>query len=393
MQIKNLKLILGQLNFNIGPTRIFETEIINFLEALSKEIMRNKKSREFHDLIAFGFWCRKVNILRVKENYLKKELLMGRGTALHICPSNVPLNFAYSLVFGLLSGNNNIVRLPSRNFLQTNLLVELIQKTLILKKFKSIKKRICLISYKKSKEISETLSKNAHARLIWGGDETIQLFKSYYSKPRCVDLFFSNRYSISVINSKKIKNLNKYQIKNLANNFYNDAYTMDQQGCSSPQALFWLGKKNDNRNHFLDELNKIVNLKYSNDLSVTNKKIYSISNMLLKTNLQIKVNKKNFKLITLQANKLNKEIEKIQCHFGTFLQSNISSLNELKKVITNRYQTMTYYGVEKKDLKEFIQSNHILGIDRIVPIGRAFDMGPVWDGYDIIYSLSRVIAE
>ena len=54
---------------------------------------------------------------------------------------------------------------------------------------------------------------------------------------------------------------------------------------------------------------------------------------------------------------------------------------------------MTYYGVEKKDLKEFIQSNQILGIDRIVPIGRAFDMGPVWDGYDIIYSLSRVIAE
>ena len=65
----------------------------------------------------------------------------------------------------------------------------------------------------------------------------------------------------------------------------------------------------------------------------------------------------------------------------------------MKKIITNRYQTMTYYGVEKKDLKEFIQSNQILGIDRIVPIGRAFDMGPVWDGYDIIYSLSRVVAE
>ena len=32
-----------------------------------------------------------------------------------------------------------------------------------------------------------------------------------------------------------------------------------------------------------------------------------------------------------------------------------------------------------------------MGVDRVVPIGRAFDMGPFWDGFDIIQSLSRRI--
>ena len=48
--------------------------------------------------------------------------MIGRGSILHITPSNVPMNFAYSLSFGLLSGNRNIIRLPGRNFIQIKLL-------------------------------------------------------------------------------------------------------------------------------------------------------------------------------------------------------------------------------------------------------------------------------
>ena len=59
---------------------------------------------------------------------------MGRGSVLHITPSNVPTNFAYSMVFGLLSGNNNIIRLPSKNFHQVKILCAIL-KNLAKKKF------------------------------------------------------------------------------------------------------------------------------------------------------------------------------------------------------------------------------------------------------------------
>ena len=391
---KKIKIILGNFYFDKGPSKIFNSNVIQFLDVVSKQIITDKKLISHPDLISFGFWCRKSNILRIKENYPQNQLMMGRGTVLHICPSNIPLNYAYSLVFGLLSGNNNIVRLPSKNFIQTNLLNKILLRILNNKKFIPIKKTFCLIKYEKSRKVSSELSKNVNARLIWGGDTTIGEFKSYYTLPRCVDLCFSNRFSISVINKDKILKLNKDQLNILANNFYNDCYTMDQQGCSSPKAIFWISKnKVTKTDNFWIAINKIIKKKYNDDLAITNKKIVSISNIILSSKLNIEADKKNFCAIRLKTKKLDQEIEKIQCQFGTFIETNLSSIGNLKKVITGRYQTLTYYGFTKEYLQKCIINNNFSGIDRVVPVGRAFDMGPIWDGYDIIYSLSRTIGE
>ena len=169
--------------------------------------------------------------------------MLGRGTVLHITPSNVPMNFAYSYMFGILSGNNNIVRLPSRKFVQINILNKIISKILKKAKYSIIKEKTCFIRYEKSDEISNYLSKDMDARLIWGGDTTINHFKSFDTSPRCIDLTFPDRYSISIVNLDKVFRLKKEEIKNLANKFYNDCYLMDQQGCSSPQAYSGLAKK------------------------------------------------------------------------------------------------------------------------------------------------------
>ena len=49
------------------------------------------------------------------------------------------------------------------------------------------------------------------------------------------------------------------------------------------------------------------------------------------------------------------------------------------------------FGFDIEDLKNFVVSNQLRGIDRIVPIGRSLDMDVVWDGYDIINHLSRIV--
>ena len=60
-------------------------------------------------------------------------------------------------------------------------------------------------------------------------------------------------------------------------------------------------------------------------------------------------------------------------------------------IISNKYQTLTYFGLEKLSLKNFVIDNKLNGIDRIVPIGKALEMSLIWDGFDIIRSLSRII--
>lgn len=47
---------------------------------------------------------------------MPQGITQGRGVAFHIAPSNVAVNFAFSLAAGLLTGNANIVRLSSKPF-------------------------------------------------------------------------------------------------------------------------------------------------------------------------------------------------------------------------------------------------------------------------------------
>ena len=82
--------------------------------------------------MALSFFCRKKNILKLKK-YSDKSVRFGLGLLFHITPSNVPTNFAYSLIFGLLSGNANIVKVPSKKYEEIKLICDAINK-IVLKK-------------------------------------------------------------------------------------------------------------------------------------------------------------------------------------------------------------------------------------------------------------------
>ena len=387
---KEIKIIIGNFNLKDGPNDVFDKDTILFLNDLSKEVLNSSICKKFPDLVSFGFWCRRSNIRKIFNNYSFFKNRMGRGTVLHITPSNVPTNFAYSMVFGLLSGNNNIIRLPSKNFIQVEVLCNILKKLSKKRIYKIIFKRLLLIKYDNSDLISSELSEIAEARIIWGGDNTVNKFKTFKTKPRCIDLAFANRYSISLIDSNKLIKLSSKNLSALAKKFYNDTYTMDQFGCSSPNSVFWLGKNKIAKKNFWHELNKIVNDKYDLDLSGANKKITNLMNYTLGKNKGLKVNISNFSLIKLKSKKFNfGNFENVS--FGTFVEIDLKNINHLQKYTSEKLQTITYYGTNFKSIKKFIIKNKIKGIDRIVPIGNAFDLTPEWDGIDIISTLSRTL--
>ena len=102
--IKNLKIIRKD------P---FNELVIEFLDEFSEKLKSDKNIYNFPDLMYLMFWTRKKELLKYKNLILLNELRVGRGLAFHICPSNVPTNFFYSFIFGLLSGNSNIIKMPS----------------------------------------------------------------------------------------------------------------------------------------------------------------------------------------------------------------------------------------------------------------------------------------
>jgi len=389
---KDLKLLAGSLNINKSPSKIFEKNIIEFLSNLSQEILGNKNFKIYPDLISFGFWCRKTNLLQIKKNYASRRL--SRGIAFHICPANVPMNFAFSMCLGLLSGNSNVVRIPSIKFNQVSILCNLIKKILKKKKFLILKKKICLISFPRSDHISNEISKIADVRLIWGGDKTVQNFKSYETKPRCIDLNFANRYSFSVINSKIFNKLSLNGIRNLSKNFFTDTYTMDQNGCSSPKSIFWIHKTLEKKKKvFWDEILKLANNSFDLDLTKASKKYYEINKDVIRKKKFFQHNFKNFKVVKINLKSLKdlKYLEYIQPGYGVFVEANIKDLRILRKFLSSRSQTMTYFGYSKNNIEQKILDNNFKGVDRVVKIGNAFQMSHIWDGFDIINILSREV--
>ena len=110
--------------------------------------------------------------------------------------------------------------------------------------------------------------------------------------------------------------------------------------------------------------------------------------------------KKNFRNLKTFKNNLYiidpsrniKKIENFRGVNGTFFQKNINQINDLKNFINKKCQTVSYFGFTKKQLELFILNNNLFGIDRLVPIGKALEIDIVWDGYEVLKSLSRSVS-
>ena len=384
-------IVLGNKKFEIKVTTPFNNLVIDFLVDFSNELRKFKKINSFPDLIYLIFWCNKNKNL---SNYFNDNCLrLGRGLIFHICPSNVPTNFIYSFFFGLLSGNSNIVKVPSKDFKEKKIILSVVKSLFNRKKYINLKKANCFIQYNDKDEITKKISSICDARVIWGSNKTVNDIRKMWIPERAIDLTFPDRYSLSVINLDRLKKEKSDQVKLLAKRFYYDGYMMNQLACNSPHFVFWTGKINKKlQDYFWSQLSKIVEKKFVfDDVHVVDKYTNLMENI---------INQKDFKNIKMFKNNLyvidpgskTNQIENIRGINGTFFQKNINQIKDLKNFITKKCQTVSYFGFTKDQLKYFLLNNNLLGIDRVVPIGKALEIDIVWDGYETTKSLSRIIS-
>jgi hypothetical protein len=93
----------------------------------------------------------------------------------------------------------------------------------------------------------------------------------------------------------------------------------------------------------------------------------------------------------VQINTLPNSILELNGKYGYFYEYSTSDLSIIERLMDIKIQTLTYFGVNKEEVFNIIYSAGNVGIDRIVPVGSALDIGIVWDGYDMIYTLSKIV--
>jgi hypothetical protein len=387
--MNNVNFLVGSSSYCLKPFEPFSNQVISFLNVFSKELNTEKLVRNYPDLRALSFWCRKKNILKMRQKFLSSSNRIGLGLVFHITPSNIPTQFAYSLIFGLLSGNSNIVKVPSKNFDQIKIICNILCK--IFKKKKSfIEKKVTIIRYNNDDIITKKFSMACDARLIWGGDKTINDLKSFKTHEKNLDIVFADRYSFCVIDQFKVSKLKDLELKNLAQKFYNDTFLVDQNACSSPHLIIWTGKKNiKSRERFWKSVYSLVKLKYNLSDSAPSEKYNDLCKYILSLkNIMSVQTFENF-IYKIKIKKLTKDNDSIRGKWGLFFEYETKNINKVKEFVNNKYQTLTYFGIDKNKLKDFVFKNNLKGIDRIVPIGQSLNIGLMWDGYNIPTILSR----
>jgi len=389
---KKILYLVGQNNINKKPLIPFNKTICEFLNDLSKKLNKDKKIINYRDVKAFSFWCRKANIEKYKKQFQDGKFRLGLGLAFHITPSNVPTNFAYSFVFGLLAGNANIVRIPTNNSPQVNIICNAIKGLFKKKKYEQIKKMNAFIKYEKNDEITSKFSSICDARIIWGGDTSIKEIRKFEIPERSIEINFADKYSFCVLNSMSLKNLKKNELKNLAERFFNDSYLLDQNACSSPHLVVWVGNSNEKiKKIFWNEVYETVKEKY--ELAPINivKKYNNLLKDVIETDHIKDVKRYGNELYRISVQKIKSDIEKKRGAFGTFYEYDCKKIDDISKIVSSKFQTLTYFGIEKLKILNFVINNRLKGIDRIVPVGRALDIDVIWDGFDIEKNLSRII--
>lgn len=377
----------------------FEPTLVEFCNALSLGLFAADKITQFPDIAALAFWLRRGHLEELKTLFFSFMgsgaglTLAPRGTAFHIAPANVETMFVYSWILSLLVGNANIVRLPTKEGEGLTLLLDEIHKTLHLSQFQAIRETTCFVSYGHEETITAAISSQADVRLIWGGDETIQTIRKIPLKVSGKEIVFADRYAYCVLDAEAILTASDEVRHQMVKNLYNDIYWYDQEACSSPRALFWIGS--EEKIHEASALvygllqSYIRQKEYLLPLgAILQKETYLYSQAL---DLMIKkVQRHSNELTVIQLDRFDSKCRD-HCGLGLLYDIPVKQLLDIVDVITDKDQTLTYYGVRKEVLQEFVQKVNGKGLNRIVPVGQALSFDYLWDGYNLLLELTKDI--
>lgn len=417
----------------------FDERIINFLDDLSKNAMRNPVIRNRADIVAVAFWIRRSNLIKIQSelgfglahdsvaqegnavDQVSKDIQQtsntveheGRfrsasnsslqpytlgplGTIFHICPANVDTIFLYSLTISMLCGNKNILKISSR--MQDEGLLELFRlMSELLVEHQLDSGVVDFIQYKNEEEITRYISKKVDGRVIWGGNSTIEKIRSILAAPRCRDISFADRVSLSVFSVDELMGLSSDGWMDLLKKFDNDAYLFDQLGCSSPQLIYFLGEDLQKNTAaiqlFREKLSSFLVVKNELDAaSLSSLKLNKIMDDIAEEGRNLDIKNVEFgSLVTFIELDTLPDIESIStCGGGYFYVRSISNALELGEIQEKKVQTITYWGLSESQKQEVESLKKGVGIDRVVPLGEGLSFDYVWDGYNLFWELSKI---
>ena len=369
---------------------------ISFLTGLSLEILNRAESRRFPDLITFGYFIRPASI----EGYFSSRqnsnnfMATGVGSALHVAPSNIPINFAFSWLFGFIAGCKNLVRLPSNESEQIKLFLEAFEKVSSLPEFAEIKKTNYFFRSERESAVLDSLVPLVDALLVWGGDSTVEYFRALVKSPNVRQIFFPSRQSSMILKARGVLDVLESQTQmGFLRSLYNDTFLTDCNACSSPSKIFFVGDESD-----CTKASSLLFSKLDEYVIASNRSIPIVPRMMdslssLESSPEWGEAKAHGLSVREFRFKDGQTSLKRPLRFGAFLVKNLTAVGEVTLHLSKDEQTIIHWGFTDVEVSDLGHRLCLGGTNatRLVPIGSALDMGFFWEGRDNPASLVKYL--
>jgi len=373
----------------------FDSRSVAFVNQFSKKLLLRKDIRNYPELAVLATFFKKKNVEMQERLYMHSDtgsVNLARGVVLHIAPANVDSIFLYSSLISLLCGNVNIIRLSQRTNEQLTILLEILNE-LMIGEFSWVKKRLILLTYPHDDFITKAFSKRCNARVVWGGDETVSNIRKIEMRPTAVEICFPDRFSSCVIKSERINHASDEELVTVAKKFYNDTVWFAQQACSSPRMLAWVGSTDDcvlAKNRFwsvYDEL--LVAMDFENSGSMSMDRLVSCCLVASVSESKLGSSVGSFPLRLEVTTKISDTIKSFHGGNGLFVEKEFCILNDFISTITDKDQTLSYFGFCNDELTLVTNQLPFDAGARFVKIGSALDFSPIWDGVNLYAFYTR----
>jgi Acyl-CoA reductase (LuxC) len=377
------------------PAPPFDPSVTGACASLSQLIMRDRQARAYPELTALAYWIRQAEIARLREEFLRlgraDRLLAPRGTVFHLPPRNVDTMFVYSWLLSALTGNRNVIRLSPLRSESTDVLLRLFGQALGAAASPAAESTL-VVSYGHEEAPTALLSSLCDVRVIWGGDQTVAAIRRSPLPPHARELTFPDRYSLSALRAGAYLELSAEDRTRLADQFFNDCFWFDQMACSSPRLTIWCGAPGPCRDASADFFPRVATCAARRQYVVPaatsmRKLVFSASAAIERP---VSACRRLTELTVLTLDTLA-GFDRAHCGGGLFFEVQLEQLATLAPALGRKDQTLTTFGFEEEELRQFAGLLNGGAIDRIVPIGQALQFGRFWDGLDLLQEFCRHI--
>jgi len=185
------------------------------------------------------------------------------------------------------------------------------------------------------------------------------------------------------------------ELQGVCARFVADSLTFGQNACSSPRLVVWEGSKarltSSASSRLWGKVDEVIRETTAQEPIEVMSRLAELCEVIATSDVVREINAAGPQTVRLQVSSENGWLESSKLRFGTFSEISVSNLDEVTDLLTEKVQTLTYFGYSTTEIRSWLTERVLAHVDHVVPIGNALDFDLIWDGFPMIQMMTRSV--